>query len=294
MSNSDFTKLRKEQLLLIRIALEDFYHSQCRNDDSCDTAYYKDLNRNLVKVNGNRLQFISTTKTIAGGAKELKRLLDQYVKKQIENGNLKEKENYPSIKIKSPTPIDSKKSKSGSQIVDVFSTDTIEDILKVAAYVNLIEKPTSVGLNFIFMDFDKSRNPEQTIEHLQEKWVLDTKSLSLKKNKKYEIPVDFMTLIEYHTQHFIERKTVISKFETFIQTRKHGYFILKGEPGVGKTALLAHYAKEYNHPCYFIRKAQGINRFEDFIDSICEQMCFKYYEKLGYLENELGSISVRR
>jgi Cdc6-like AAA superfamily ATPase len=242
-----------------------------------------DLKKDLVvKVDNDKLQFVSSDR------KHLKSLLDQYIKKEIEAGNLATLDlNYPLIKKYFINAV-----KSGGTVINGFSENVIDEALKIAIYSYLIsdnrEKTQgSSGLNFIFSDFNEYRSPEQTLKHLQQTWGLDVKSVSLKKNSDYEIPTEFMALIEYHTKFFIEREIVIDRFERFKNSSSQGYFILQGEPGVGKTALLANYAQKHKCPCYFIQRAQGINKFEDFIDSICEQILFKYYDKLGYLEGQL-------
>jgi hypothetical protein len=275
------TPLRKQQILLIRIALEDFYNEF--NDTDSVSQNYNGLSEDLVQVDGNTIRFITEDKKI------LTNLVNNYITKELKNGGFEIlQRRYPLIKDNFEVHV-----KTGGKIQDIgFSQNAIDDALAQAIDKSLIsddrvfKKRGVAGLNFSFSNFQKNRSLSETWEKLQQTWGLNFKSSSLKKNEDYEIPTQFMSLIEYHTQYFIERKVVIQKFEGFMRDNPCGYFILQGEPGIGKTAMLAHYTLNGKCPCYFIQRAQGINEVEDFLDNICEQLCFKYYEVLGYLENE--------
>ena len=270
--------IRKQQMLLIRIALEDFYH-ECHYADTVG-SHYRNLEQDLVKVVNDKLQFVSSDR------KKLTELINKYIGKELSNGSLETlKEKYPLIQKKFQTS-----ENSGAKITEKGFTQTVtKDALRAAvenSLITRISKQGVPGLDFSFSDSWEKRSLNETWKILQQTWGLNIKSSSLKKNEDYEIPSEFMLLIKYHTQYFIERNVVIQRFEGFMRDSPCGYFILQGEPGVGKTAMLAHYTLRGKCPCYFIQRAQGINKVEDFLDIICKQLCFKYYEVLGYLENE--------
>jgi len=66
-----------------------------------------------------------------------------------------------------------------------------------------------------------------------------------------------------------------------------GYIILKGEPGIGKTALMANLVRQRKWIHYFV--TEGTDSTESFLASICSQLIVKYklsYSKLPECEPE--------
>lgn len=288
---------RKQQILLIRMALEDFYKTK-------DKEWYTGLGKELVCLNNGKFQFESKDK------EHLETLLNEYTRKLChapEPKDVKRVEEHVNLyylKIKKHLPMPQGKSNENTSKISVdrqpkteskpkdpsFTDNAIDDALSEAFDSGLIkdlrtrvtDRKKENGHKFIFnkFDYDPTKKDEESLKYFKEELDLYVKS---------EIPTEFLTLIEYHTKDFIERKDLTNAFEKFKQNNKHGYFILEGEPGVGKTAFLANYVKQNKCPCYFIQQVQGINNFEDFIDSICKQIFDKYYDELSYIKNDLSS-----
>lgn len=64
-------------------------------------------------------------------------------------------------------------------------------------------------------------------------------------------------IIEEHTQRFIGRTDVQRAFERFKANHSRGYFIVRGGPGQGKTAISCHLVKTYGCIYHFISRAGG-------------------------------------
>lgn len=91
----------------------------------------------------------------------------------------------------------------------------------------------------------------------------------------------FDQYIEDKANEFIGRDFVFEAINQFIKEKEHGYFFVRGDPGIGKTALSSHLVKTkqiYLH--HFNIRAQGIKRTSVFLRNICSRLIAKY--DLGY------------
>lgn len=84
------------------------------------------------------------------------------------------------------------------------------------------------------------------------------------------------TLIEEKTRDFVGREFVFDSFRRFTQQSPCGYFVIKGEAGIGKTAIIAHLVKTFAYAHHFVIAPQGITRPEQFLENICAQLIAKY------------------
>lgn len=91
---------------------------------------------------------------------------------------------------------------------------------------------------------------------------------------------DFSSYIENKTRSFVGRQFVFDAVAAFMQQQSSGYFIVRGDPGIGKTALSAQLVKMAGHFYHFNIRAEGISRAEMFLRSICAQLIARY--NLGY------------
>ena len=78
------------------------------------------------------------------------------------------------------------------------------------------------------------------------------------------------------TRGFVGREFVFRKIKSFINKEVSGYFFIVGDPGEGKSAIIAKYVLKTRCVAHFNVKAQGINKTEDCIKNICNQLCKKY------------------
>lgn len=94
------------------------------------------------------------------------------------------------------------------------------------------------------------------------------------------VPKQFQALIEEKTQGFVGREYVFAAIENFLQQNSKGYFTIIGDPGVGKSAILSEYVRTTGCVAHFNIKFQGIDRTEQFLESVCTQLIARY--KLPY------------
>jgi hypothetical protein len=64
--------------------------------------------------------------------------------------------------------------------------------------------------------------------------------------------LDFSPLITSSTRRFTGREWLESRFDAFVHSSQPGYFVLVGEPGIGKTAFAAHLVAQYGYSHHFI------------------------------------------
>ncbi len=109
-------------------------------------------------------------------------------------------------------------------------------------------------------------------------------------------------IIEDKIQDFVGRKFVFDEIEDFIDTKSRGYFIVRGDPGIGKSALSAQFVKTTGCVHHFNVRAEGISTASKFLTNICAQLIVAYdldYQTLppetaqdsGFLSNLLEHIS---
>lgn len=88
--------------------------------------------------------------------------------------------------------------------------------------------------------------------------------------------ITFTTLIEEKTQGFVGRRFVFDALDQFLARTPSGYFIVKGEPGIGKSALMAQLVKADQCVHHFVVSTQGINRADQFLENVCAQLIARY------------------
>ena len=114
----------------------------------------------------------------------------------------------------------------------------------------------------------------------------------------------FTTLIEEKTRGFIGRDFVFEALDTFLQKYDRGYFVVQGEPGIGKTAMISQLIKIRGHIHHFNYTSLGIVKPEQFLENVCVQLIARYrldrfYNLLearrdgGYLSGLLEEVSAK-
>jgi hypothetical protein len=87
---------------------------------------------------------------------------------------------------------------------------------------------------------------------------------------------DFTTFIEDRTRGFVGRQFVFDAFDEFMQMNDNGYFLLTGDPGIGKSAISAQLVKTRGYVHHFNIRAQGINTASAFLQNVCAQLIAVY------------------
>jgi len=84
------------------------------------------------------------------------------------------------------------------------------------------------------------------------------------------------SLINDKTSDFVGREYIFDAITDFIATHDRGYFRLEGDPGDGKTAIVAEYVRRFGCVAHFNVRSQGLNTSRYFIDSLARQFGAKY------------------
>jgi nucleoside phosphorylase len=93
----------------------------------------------------------------------------------------------------------------------------------------------------------------------------------------------FQALIQDKTKDFVGRQYVFDRIEAFIEDNPNGYFTIIGDPGMGKSAILAKYVQDTDCIAHFNIQLQGPNRADQFLASICQQLIIRYELPYGGL-----------
>lgn len=90
----------------------------------------------------------------------------------------------------------------------------------------------------------------------------------------------FQALIDRTLKRFVGRRFVFDAIEDFFSSNSNGYFTIVGEPGIGKSTILAKYITDTQCVGHFFIRWGGRNKVEQFLRSICNQLLERY--NLGY------------
>ena len=84
----------------------------------------------------------------------------------------------------------------------------------------------------------------------------------------------FDTIIKAKTSHFAEgsRRFVFDKIENFRASELSGYFIIEGDPGAGKSTILAKLVQDHVCVRHFNVASLGIRSAGEFLRNICAQL----------------------
>jgi hypothetical protein len=102
----------------------------------------------------------------------------------------------------------------------------------------------------------------------------------------------FQALIDEATKDFVGREYIYRAIDAFVTSQPQGYVIVEGDPGMGKTALLANFVQQQHCIAYFNERLAGRNRSAQFLESICRQLIERYqlpYPSLPRNATEDGS-----
>lgn len=126
-------------------------------------------------------------------------------------------------------------------------------------------------LQTLALQVDKGGNPIHDIEQIASafKWSKEVENPLL---QSPYVADEFKGIIQDKTQDFVGRGYVQDAFTEFVTSNTSGYFVLKGEPGEGKSTIVAEFCKK--QPCllYFNSFAHAFVRSDQFLKSICLQL----------------------
>ena len=86
----------------------------------------------------------------------------------------------------------------------------------------------------------------------------------------------FADILEEKTKDFVGREYVISAIDAFVAQESPGYCFVEGDPGMGKTSLLAEWIRRTSCIAFFNVRSMGLNRASQFLNSICHQIIDRF------------------
>jgi len=100
--------------------------------------------------------------------------------------------------------------------------------------------------------------------------------------------ITFDDLITERTADFVGRAFLDARLATFMEQHDRGYFVLVGEPGIGKTAWAAHVVREHQALHHFNVSAMGIVRPDQALENLCAQIIARFQLDQPYLPVNAG------
>jgi hypothetical protein len=90
--------------------------------------------------------------------------------------------------------------------------------------------------------------------------------------------LDFETLVEERTCNFVGRDFIFRSIDNLLEsaTFPSGYILIRGEPGIGKTALLSQLIKSRGYVHHFNIAPQNIRSTRAFLENVCAQIIVRY------------------
>ena len=88
--------------------------------------------------------------------------------------------------------------------------------------------------------------------------------------------IDFGDYIDDKTTGFAGRRFVFETLDQFLLENPSGYFLIRGDPGIGKSALIARLADERDYPHHFNIAVEGMSSELRFFQNICAQLIVRY------------------
>ncbi len=89
---------------------------------------------------------------------------------------------------------------------------------------------------------------------------------------------EFRTLVNERTRGFVGRDFIFQAIDRLIQDPlfPSGYIVIRGEPGIGKTSLIAQLVKSRGYVHHFNIATQNIRSAQDFLQNLCAQLVVRY------------------
>jgi hypothetical protein len=88
--------------------------------------------------------------------------------------------------------------------------------------------------------------------------------------------MDFGLFIEEKTRDFVGRQWLFDRVDAFLSEHPRGYFLLTGDPGIGKSSLAAELVRRRGWVHHFNIRAEGTSRAEDFLSNFSAQLIAAY------------------
>lgn len=82
----------------------------------------------------------------------------------------------------------------------------------------------------------------------------------------------FSRLLTEDADGFVGREWVFSEIDRFLAETPRGVFLLQGEPGIGKSSVMAELVRRHGWVHHFNIRAEGLQSAADFLSNVCAQL----------------------
>jgi hypothetical protein len=144
------------------------------------------------------------------------------------------------------------------------SLQIIGDILKTGNITNSSGVAIGHNIRQVINHFDL---PAEIVARLLDLRTMLGTSLGLE-NSRYR----WDTLMAEKIQGFVGREFVFQAIDQFLAKNTNGYLTIVGDPGIGKSSILAEYVRRTGCLAHFNIRALGITGSGQFLQNICAQI----------------------
>ena len=113
---------------------------------------------------------------------------------------------------------------------------------------------------------------------------------------------DYTRFLQEKTHDFVGRQFVFDAVTRFTNTQPRGYYFIRGDPGIGKSALAAQMVRTNGYVHHFNIRGEGINKTDTFLRNVCAQLIGVYQlnhtflppettQDAGFINRLLGEVS---
>jgi hypothetical protein len=161
-----------------------------------------------------------------------------------------------------------------------------DGLLKPLIYVNLIGLPEEEAREVLLQSMKDRVKPERV------EFPGAGSAVESSESRKFSIPqafpsfhYKFQNLIDLKTKDFVGRKYVFDAIEQFVSTHSSGYFTIIGEPGMGKSSILARYVQSTNCIAHFNKQGE-YESTDEFMRTIYGELSQRYQLPLPPLPSD--------
>ena len=106
------------------------------------------------------------------------------------------------------------------------------------------------------------------------------------------VPNAISAIVAEKSRNFIGRDYVFEAIDAFLGENAKGYFTIEGDPGIGKSAIVAMFVLRTSCIAYFNVRAEGITTARQFLESVCTQLIVRFGLNYPALPPDAGDSGV--
>lgn len=94
--------------------------------------------------------------------------------------------------------------------------------------------------------------------------------------RHFSVTAGFLAYLQERTKHFVGRDFVFERIDAFLAGRPCGYFVITGEPGIGKTTIVARLVETRKYVFHFNSEVMNTTSTDCFLQHVCAQVITRY------------------